>query len=81
MRIPPTIVFTKFEHLINDIISRIKEEEEENGEEISKPEKEARIIERSSQIITDYMKKILNNLPYAKFFIFNPKSRIYGYSF
>jgi sugar-specific transcriptional regulator TrmB len=81
MRIPPTIVFTKFEHLINDIISRIKEEEEENGEEISKPEKEARIIERSSQIITDYMKKILNNLPNAKFFIFNPKSWIYGYSF
>jgi|LauGreDrversion4_2_1035121.scaffolds.fasta_scaffold146911_2 GTP-binding protein EngB required for normal cell division len=81
MRITPTIIFTKFDHLGNDIKSRIKEEEEENGEEMNAADKEARIISRYTEVITNYMVKVLEDLPEAKFFIYNPNSRIYGYRF
>ncbi len=81
MRVTPTIIFTKFEHLGNDIKSRIKEEEEETGEEMNAADKEARIIGRFTEVITNYMVKVLEDLPEAKFFIYNPNSRIYGYRF
>jgi hypothetical protein len=81
MRLTPTIIFTKFEHLVNDIKSRIKEEEEENGEQMSTADREARIITRSTEVVTNYMVKVLESLPHAKFFMYNPNSRVYGYKF
>jgi len=81
MRFTPTIIFTKYEHLISDFKSRIKQEEEESEEKMSSTEKEMRIISRSTEVISDYMKKVLYDLPQAKFFIFNHNSRVYGYRF
>ena len=81
MRFTPTIIFTNYEHLNNDIKSRIREEEEESGEHMSSTEIETRIISRSTEVISNYMKGVLDYLPQAKFFIFNPKLQVYGYRF
>lgn len=81
MRVPPTIIFTKFEHLINDIKARIKEEEDDTGELFTSAEKEAKILTRATEVISDYMNRVLAKLPHSKFFIYNPNSRVYGYKF
>lgn len=81
MRVPPTIIFTKLEHLFNDTKARIREEEEDTGDEFPPEEKEKRIIDRATEVISDYMNRVLKHLPEAKFFIFNPNSRVFGYKF
>ena len=84
MRVFPTILFTKFDHLVNDIKARIKaeEEEEDDDEKKLKPaEKEAKIVNRATEVISDYMNRVLDELPRSKFFIFNPNSKKYGYKF
>ena len=40
MRVSPTIIFTKFEHLVNDIKAKIKELEEEEDKEFTQSEKD-----------------------------------------
>jgi F0F1-type ATP synthase assembly protein I len=59
MRFTPTIIFTKYDHLYNDFKARIKQEEEESEENMSSTEKEMRIISLSTEVISDYMKKVL----------------------
>jgi hypothetical protein len=59
MRFTPTIIFTKYDHLYNDFKARIKEEEEESGDDMSSTEKETRIISRSTEVISNYMEKVL----------------------
>jgi hypothetical protein len=81
MRVSPTIIFTKFEHLVNDIKSKIIEQEEEQEIEFTSEEKEIKIISRSTEVITEFMNKVLFELPKSKFFIFNPLSKQYGYKF
>ena len=84
IRVFPTIIFTKFDHLINDIKARIKaeEEEEEDEEKKLKPaEKERKVVARVTEVISDYMNRVLEELPHSQFFIFNPNSKVYGYKF
>jgi hypothetical protein len=81
MRFTPTIIFTKYDHLNHDLYSRINEEEEESGEDMSSTEIEMPIISRSTEFISDYMNEILFYLPKAKFFIFDPNSKGHGYRF
>jgi hypothetical protein len=81
MRISPTIIFTKFEHLVNDIKAKIIEQEEEQDIQLTLAEKEIKILSRATEIITEYMNKVLLELPHSKFFIFNPNSRQYAYKF
>ncbi len=59
MRFTPTIILTKYDHLYNDFKARIKQEEEESEENMSSTEKEMRIISLSTEVISDYMKKVL----------------------
>lgn len=81
MRVSPTIVFTKFEHLVNDIKAKIIEQEEEQEIEFTSSEKDIKILSRATEVITDYMNKVLLELPNSKFFIFNPNSKQYAYKF
>lgn len=75
MRVFPTIIFTKLEHLANDIKCKIIESEEEEEVKFSNSEKDQKILSRATEVITDYMNKVLEQLPRSKFFIFNPSSK------
>lgn len=62
IRVFPTIIFTKFDHLINDIRARIKadeEDEEDEEKKLTPALREAKVNERIGEVISDYMNRVL----------------------
>ncbi len=72
----PTVVYTKFGNMVNDIIHQLHEN---NIEADSQEETDVYILPRSQYTINDNTQHLLKETRMAKTFIYNPKSFYYGY--